>query len=66
MGTEDEAEQELKQKELERRLLTTGLCQTIQELVSDYILLEDFFMSNNIRKALDQHQSEMAAQQVQR
>ena len=64
MGTADETEQELKQKELERRLLTTGLCQTIQELVSDYILLEDFFMSNNIRKALDQHQSEMAAQQV--
>ena len=36
----------------------------MQELVSDYILLEDFFMSNNIKKALDQHQSEMAAQQV--
>jgi Holliday junction resolvasome RuvABC endonuclease subunit len=50
--------------ELDRRLLTTGLCQTMQEIVSDYILIEDFFMSTNIKKALEQHQSDMAAQQV--
>jgi len=64
VGTEDVVDQKSKTTELERRLLTTGLCQTMQELVSDYILLEDFFMSNNIKRALEQHQSEMAAQQV--
>ena len=36
----------------------------MQELVSDYIMLEDHFMSTNIKKALEQHQSDMAAQQV--
>ena len=64
VGTTDEVERTSKSTELERRVVTTGLCQTMQQLVSDYILLEDFFMSSNIRRALDQHQTEMAAQQV--
>ncbi len=36
----------------------------MQDLVSDYILLEDFFMTSNVKRALEQHQGEMATQQV--
>ena len=64
VGTIDVADQKSKLLDLERQLLMTGLCQTMQELVSNYILLEDHFMSTNVRKALEQHQSDMAAQQV--
>ena len=28
----------------------------MQELLSEYILLEDYFMAQNIRKAIQQHQ----------
>lgn len=36
----------------------------MQDLISDYIFLEDFFMTANIKRALEQHQGEMASQQV--
>ena len=38
-----------KKKIIERQLLTCGLCQSVQELMSDYIFFEDFYMTQNIR-----------------
>ena len=40
-----------KKKNLERQLLTCGLSQSIQELMSEYILFEEFYMTQNIKKA---------------
>ena len=44
-----------KKKALERQLLTCGLSQSVQDLMSQYILLEEFYMTQNIRKAAEQH-----------
>jgi hypothetical protein len=51
----NEMDKDGKKKLMERRLLTCGLSQSVQELLSEYILLEDFYMTQNIRKASEQH-----------
>ena len=45
-----------KQTLLEKRINSSELCHIMQELVSQYILLEDYFMTENIRKAIQHHQ----------
>ena len=45
-----------KQALLEKRINSSGLCHIMQELLSQYILLEDYFMTENIRKAIQHHQ----------
>ena len=40
---------------LERHLITCGLSQSVQEILSQYILFEEFYMTQNIRKASEQH-----------
>lgn len=37
---------------MEKLIVSSGLCHGIQLLLSDYILLEDYFMSQNIQKAM--------------
>ena len=39
---------------IERQLLMSGLCQSVQELMSEYVLFEEFYMTQNIRKAMNQ------------
>ena len=36
-------------KKIERQLLNCGLCQSVQELMSEYIFFEEFYMTQNIR-----------------
>lgn len=55
IATSDEAAKADKQADMEMKLMTCGLCRSMQELLSEYILLEDYFMSQNIRKATEQH-----------
>ncbi len=45
-----------RRQKIERQLLTCGLSQSVQELMSEYILFEEFYMTQNIRKAVQQHQ----------
>ena len=45
-----------KKKMVERDLLTCGLSQSVQELMSEYVLFEEFYMTQNIRKAVHQQQ----------
>ena len=54
---EDTKQGQLKDKKanLERHLITCGLSQSIQEILSQYILFEEFYMTQNIRKATEQH-----------
>ena len=44
-----------KKANLERHLITCGLSQYVQEILSQYILFEEFYMTQNIRKASEQH-----------
>ena len=37
---------------VEKMLLNSGVCHALQNLLSDYILLEDYFMTENIKKAM--------------
>lgn len=53
--TNSNEEAEIKKK-IDRQLLTCGLSQSVQELMSEYILFEEFYMTQNIRKAVQQHQ----------
>ena len=39
-------------KKIERQLLNCGLCQSVQELMSEYIFFEEFYMTQNIRYAI--------------
>ena len=41
-------------KKIERQLLNCGLCQSVQELMSEYIFFEEFYMTQNIRYAISQ------------
>ena len=41
-------------RDFEKRIHESGLCRSVQDLLSDYILLEQYFMSENIHKAIDQ------------
>ena len=47
---------------LEQRINSSELCHIMQELMSQYILLEDYFMTENIRKAIQHHQQIVKAQ----
>ena len=38
---------------MERLISQSGLCTAMHDLLADYILLEDYFMSRNIQKAMD-------------
>ena len=51
----DKEQSAVKKQAVERDLLQTGLCQSTQELMSEYVLFEEFYMTQNIRKAV-QHQ----------
>ena len=42
--------------------MSSGLCQYVQEILSEYILLEDYYMRQNIRKATDQHRHSLNGQ----
>ena len=39
---------------IQRQILTCGLSQSVQELMSEYILFEEYYMTQNIRKAVQQ------------
>jgi len=53
VATDDESVRKAKDGELETMLANSKLCHTMQDLLADYILLEDHYMTANIRKALD-------------
>ncbi len=55
ISTQEESERSDKKSVMEKKILASGLCQSIQEILSEYILLEDYYMKQNIRKATDQH-----------
>lgn len=46
----------MKLSELDRLLSHSGLCHSMQDLLAEYILFEDYFMSQNIKKAME-HES---------
>ena len=48
----DSNNKEMKTK-IERQLLSCGLCQSVQELMSEYIFFEEFYMTHNIRYILE-------------
>lgn len=56
-ATIEEALLKEKAGKLEQLIQTSGLCRLMHELLSEYILLEDFFMSQNVRKAIAQQYS---------
>ena len=58
-NNEESKEAEEKKKNLERQLLTCGLSQSVQDIMSQYILLEEFYMTQNIRKAAEQHKDSL-------
>ena len=51
---EKDVDKEQRIAKIERQLLMCGLSQSIQELMSEYVLFEEFYMSQNIRKAMNQ------------
>ena len=44
-----------KKRCLDRQMLICGLSQSVQDIMSQYVLLEEFYMTQNIRKAAEQH-----------
>ena len=55
ISSESNEQRDEKMKLLEQRISASELCHIMQELMSQYILLEDYFMTENIRKAIQQH-----------
>jgi hypothetical protein len=53
VSTEDAIVRKEKITATSNLLLRSGLCHSMQDLLADYILLEDYFMSANIRKAME-------------
>ncbi len=53
MATQDEATKKSKLSSMEDLLLRSGLCHSMQDLLADYILLEDYFVSANVKKAME-------------
>ena len=51
---EKDVDKEQRMAKIDRQLLMCGLSQSIQELMSEYVLFEEFYMSQNIRKAMNQ------------
>ena len=47
-------EKDVEKVDIERQLLTCGLSQSVQELMSEYIMLEEYYMTQNIGKAMHQ------------
>eukprot|EP00095_Tigriopus_kingsejongensis_P011780 maker-scaffold119_size336447-snap-gene-1.16 protein:Tk11780 transcript:maker-scaffold119_size336447-snap-gene-1.16-mRNA-1 annotation:"conserved oligomeric golgi complex subunit 4" len=52
VSTSDEDIKKDKLAAMEKLIANSGLCHSMQVLLSDYILLEDYFMSQNIQKAM--------------
>ena len=48
-SSSDNTDNDTKKKNIERQLLNCGLCQSVQELMSEYIFFEDFYMTQNVR-----------------
>ena len=55
ISTESNEHRDEKTKQLEQKIASSELCHIMQELMSQYILLEDYFMTENIRKAIQHH-----------
>ena len=55
ISTESNEHRDEKTKQLEQKIASSELCHMMQELMSQYILLEDYFMTENIRKAIQHH-----------
>ena len=55
ISTESNEQRDEKTKQLEQKIASSELCHIMQELMSQYILLEDYFMTENIRKAIQHH-----------
>ena len=54
LSSSDAGEKDGEKVDIERQLLTCGLSQSVQELMSEYIMLEEFYMTQNIGKAMQQ------------
>ena len=52
-SADDPAATESRLADLDRLIARSGLCHAMQDLLHDYILLEDYFMSQNIKIALE-------------
>lgn len=52
VSTDDEEVRSEKASDLEQLLSQSGLCHSMQDLLAEYILFEDFFMSQNVSMAL--------------
>ena len=55
ISSESFEQRDEKNKVLQQRIASSELCHLMQELMSHYILLEDYFMTENIRKAIHHH-----------
>ena len=55
VSSESNEQRDGKIKQLEQKIACSELCHIMQELMSQYILLEDYFMTENIRKAIQHH-----------
>ena len=60
-SADDPKATEARLADLDRLITRSGLCHAMQDLLHDYILLEDYFMSQNIKIALDAGRSGAAA-----
>ena len=50
---DDEKVKAEKLSKMEKLITRSGLCHSMQDLLAEYILLEDYFMSENIRMAME-------------
>ena len=57
---EKDVDKEQRMAKIDRQLLMCGLSQSIQELMSEYVLFEEFYMTQNIRKAMNQFKENSA------
>ena len=53
ISTDDEKVRSETNASVEDLLLRCGLCLAAQDLLADYILLEDYYMSANIKRAME-------------